>query len=263
MRLFWEVAKLAFQRQLTYRAAAIAGLMTNTFFGLLRAAVMIALYGERETVAGISLQEAITYTALSQALIAYLLIFGWYDLMNSVYSGEVATDLLKPLSYFRFLWAQDFGRSMAALLMRGVPILLAYSLLVRVVVPQSIGQWGALAVSLLLSGLVSFAWRFLVNLSAFWTPNAKGIGRFAFGLVWVLSGFYMPLRYFPEWFQTICYLTPFPAMLNTSVEVYLGLLSGWALWQALAGQLLWAVALILASQVILRAGVRSLVIQGG
>jgi ABC-2 type transport system permease protein len=263
MRLFWEIAKVSFQRQLTYRAATLAGLVTNIFFGLLRAALLIALYGAQESVAGISRQDAITYTALAQAMIAFLMIFGWYDLMNSVYSGEVAMDLLKPLSYFRYWLAQDLGRAIAAFFLRGVPIIVIYALVIHITVPQGAIQWLALTISLLLSWLNSFAWRYLVNLSAFWTPDAQGIGRFAFGIVWVLSGFYMPLRYFPDWFQTLCHLTPFPAMLNTSVEIYLGVVTGPALAQALAFQLLWAAGLILACQLILRAGLRSLVIQGG
>jgi ABC-2 type transport system permease protein len=263
MRLFWEVARLSFQRQLTYRAATLAGLATNIFFGLLRAALMVALYGARDIVAGISLQDAITYTALTQALIAYLMLFGWYDLMNTVYSGEVATDLLKPFNYFSFWLAQDLGRAVAAMLLRGVPIMVLYAFVVQITMPTTAWQWFVLSFSLLLSWLVSFAWRFLVNLSAFWTPNARGVGRFAFGLVWVLSGFYMPLRYFPDWFQTLCQLTPFPAMVNTSVEIYLGLLAGVALAQALALQALWATVLILACQALLRVGIRSLVIQGG
>lgn len=263
MRLFWEIARVSFQRQLTYRAATLAGLATNIFFGLLRAAVLIALYGARDVVAGISLQDAITYTALAQAMIAYLMIFGWYDLMNSVYSGEVATDLLKPLSYFRFWLAQDLGRAVVALLLRGVTILVLYALVVNIALPGSAVLWLALILSLALSWLNSFAWRFLVNLAAFWTPNARGIGRLAFGIVWVFSGFYMPLRYYPDWFQTLCQFTPFPSMLNTSVEIYLGLLTGPALIDALLLQVGWAVLLILACQVILRAGVRSLIIQGG
>lgn len=263
MRLFWEVAKLSFQRQLTYRSAAIAGTITNLFFGFLRAAVMVALYGTSQVVAGLSLKDAITYAGLAQALIAYLMIFGWFDLMNSVYSGEVATDLLKPLNYFGFWLAQDLGRAVAALLLRGLPILALYALIFTVTVPQSVGQWLALAVSLLLSWAVSFGWRFLVNLSAFWTPNARGVGRFAFGVIWVLSGFYMPLRYFPEWFQTFCQFTPFPAMLNTTMEIYLGLLDGPALWVALIQQVVWAFVLTGICLLVLRAGVRALVIQGG
>jgi ABC-type uncharacterized transport system permease subunit len=50
---------------------------------------------------------------------------------------------------------------------------------------------------------------------------------------------------------------------NTVVEVYLGLLQGPALLQALAVQLAWAAALVLLCSLVLRAGLGRLVIQGG
>lgn len=263
MRLFFEIVRLALRRQLTYRGAMWAGLFTNIFFGLLRAMVMIALYGGQEEVAGMTLQDAITFTGLSQAVIAYLSFWGWYDVMNSVNSGEIAGDLLRPFSYFRFWLAVDLGRSLVNLVLRGGTILVVYAFFVDLTTPTSLGQWVALALAVSLGWLVSFSWRFWVNLSAFWSPNAAGIGRFAFGMVAILSGFYMPLRYFPEWFQTICYLTPFPAIVNTPIEVYLGLLDGQALWLAMASQLAWALLLILICQWTLRRGVHKLVIQGG
>jgi ABC-type uncharacterized transport system permease subunit len=74
---------------------------------MLRAAVLVALYGGRSQVADISVQGAITYTGISQATIGILSLFNWYLLMNSVYTGEVATDLLKPISYYTFWLAQD------------------------------------------------------------------------------------------------------------------------------------------------------------
>ena len=43
MRLFYELVKFSFRLQFTYRAANLAGLATNFFFGLLRAAVLVAL----------------------------------------------------------------------------------------------------------------------------------------------------------------------------------------------------------------------------
>lgn len=263
MNLYWALAKLALQRQLTYRAATLAGLATNLFFGVLRVAVMSALYGARADVGGISLQGAITFTGISQALIALLGLFGWIELMNTVYSGDVASDLLKPLNYFLFWLAQDAGRALAILLMRGVPIMALYALLFDIAAPQTAEQWLALGMALILAWLVSFAWRFLVNLASFWTPNALGIARFAFGGALVVSGFVFPLRFFPDWFVRFCYLTPFPAMVNTVVEVYLGVVTGPALVQALLVQLAWAVILIGAGQLVLRAGVRQLVIQGG
>lgn len=263
MRLFWELVRLSFRRQLSYRTANWAGLATNFFFGLLRASVLIALYGVRTEVAGIPLSAAITYTGLTQGLIAFLSLFSWWDVMLSVYSGDISSDLLKPLDYFAFWMAQDLGRAVASLLVRGLTMMAAYALLFELTIPRSGWQWLALTLSVLLSWVVSFSWRFLVNLVAFWTPDARGAGRFAFTLSWFLSGFLMPLRFFPDWFVRLCNLTPFPSMINTVIEMYLGVLKGPALARALLGQLLWVLILAGACQLVLRAGVRRLVIQGG
>lgn len=262
-RLFLELARRSFQLHLTYRAAALAGLITNLFFGLVRAAILLGLYGQRQEVAGMTVQEVVTYTGLTQAVIAYLSLFGWYELMETVYTGEVAGDLLKPMNLFTFWLGRDLGRAAAALLLRGVTVMFCYALVYEIIVPYTAGRWLALAAAVILSWLVSFSWNFLINLAAFWIPNARGIGRFGFIVAWFLSGFLMPLRFFPEWVVRVANLTPFPHMVNTVVDVYLGDLAGRALLQALLFQALWAVALIVLGQLVLRAAVRRLVILGG
>jgi ABC-2 type transport system permease protein len=263
MRLYLELVKLSFQRTLTYRAAMLAGLATNLFFGLLRAAVMVALYGARTDVSGITLQDAITFTGVSQAIIAYLSLFSWFELMNEIRTGDIGSELLRPFSLFGFWMARDAGRALSNLLLRGVTLVIAYALLFHITFPTSPEQWAALALALVLAWAVSFAWRFLVNLAAFWSTEARGIARFAFALSMFLSGFLMPLRFFPDWFITLCNLTPFPAMVTTVIEVYLGVLSGPALVQALVIQAVWFFILAGLGHLLMRAGVRRLVIQGG
>jgi ABC-2 type transport system permease protein len=263
MGLFWIICAKSIQKQLSYRTAALAGLVTNLFFGFLRAAVLIALYGSRTVITGIPLEGAITYTGITQAIIGYLSLFNWYELMNSVYTGAIATDLVKPLSYYRFWLAQDFGRALAQLILRGVPIVVIYAVVFRISYPSYPLQWLALLVSLFLAWNISFSWRFLLNLSSFWVPNAIGILRFGFLISWFLSGFLMPLRYFPDWFQKLCYLTPFPHMINTIVEIYLGVVSGSALISLLLLQTAWALGLIIICNLVLWAGIRRLVILGG
>lgn len=263
MRLFIELTKRAFQRQLTYRAATFAALTTNFFFGMLRVALMIALYGTKTNVNGLSLRGAITFTGLTQALIGFLSLFGWSDMMNSIYTGAVATDLLKPMGFFNFWFAQDLGRALGQLILRSFTIMAAYVILIGITFPHGIDQWLAFVMTLGLAWVLSFAWRFLINLSAFWTPDARAIGRFGFVLLYFVTGFLMPLRFFPDWFVRLCNYTPFPYMVNTVVEIYLGVLHGSQLIQALAIQSIWAVILVLACQLVLKFGVRRLVIQGG
>ncbi|MBT3239406.1 MAG: ABC transporter permease [Chloroflexi bacterium] len=263
MRLFIEIAMRAFRLQMSYRAAAIAGLLTNFFFGILRAVVLIALYDGREEMLGLSLQAAITYTAITQAVIGYLSAFSWYDVANTVYSGEIGSDLLKPINFYSYWMARDFGRAMAALLTRGLPIMVAYEIFIDISFPNFLLNWGLLILTVLLSWVVSFSWRFIVNLPSFWIPNAFGIGRFFFMAALFFSGFLMPLRFFPDWVVKLAYLTPFPHTVNTVVEIYLGVLSPVEIWLAFAWQVGWIVALILVGQWILKLGLRRLVILGG
>ncbi|PYE55711.1 ABC-2 type transport system permease protein [Deinococcus yavapaiensis KR-236] len=261
--LFAEIARRSVRRHFAYRAAAVAGLVTNVFFGLLRASVLLALLGDRGSVDGLDAKALVTYTGLTQAMITYLSIFGWYDLMNTVSRGEVASDLLRPVSFLGFWLAQDVGRAVAGLVLRGATLMAIYALLFDIFVPTDLRAWAALLLSLGLALLVSFGFRFLVNLAAFWSPDARGIGRFAFTLGMFLSGFLMPLRFFPEWLQTAAKFTPFPSMLNTPVEVYLGVLKGRDLTLALLTQALWAAALLLLARLVLSRATRKLVLQGG
>jgi ABC-2 type transport system permease protein len=262
-QLFWQITKRSYQRYLTYRAATLAGLLTNLFFGILRASILVALYGAQSEVDGITTNAAVTYAAMSQALIGYLSMFRWNDLMETVYTGEVAVDLLKPINYLGFWMAKDLGRATMQLVFRGITLMAGYALLFDLVWPKGYLHWLAVFVTLILSWLISFLWRFLINLAAFWTPNARGIiGLFStFSLFF--SGFLMPLRFFPEWVIKISYLTPFPHMLNTVVEVYLGILQRTDLVYALTFQFLWIFILFLAVHFTFRAGIRRLVILGG
>lgn len=263
MRFFWQLVTVSFKQQLAYRMALWAGLVTNLFFGVLRAVLLMALYAGQTEVNGLTLANALNYVGLTQAMIAFLTLFGSFELMNTIYSGAIGSDLLKPVPYFFYWMGRDLGRSLLNLLGRGVLFMLLYSLVYPVTVPSRPEQWFWLALSLLLAWLVSFSWRYLINLAAFWTPDARGILRIAFTFSQFLSGFIMPLRLLPDWFNTLTHYTPFPSMVNTSVEVYLGTLQGEALWNAVWLQLVWFVVLAGLAQWIYRAGIRRLVIQGG
>jgi ABC-2 type transport system permease protein len=261
--MYLAVMRLAFQRQLSYRTANLAGMATNLFWGALRAFVLVALFGAREQVAGYTVRDAVTFTGLTQALLSFLSIFAWWDVMRSIRSGEVASDLSRPADYFWYWWSQDIGRALAQLLFRSLPILGLYALVYRITLPADGLAAAATALSLAIALFSSFAWRFSVNLVAFWTRDAVGFGRLAWTVALFLSGFLMPLAFFPDWLADLMRLTPFAGMLTTPVEIYLGVLRGPDLLMAVAWQAGWAVTLYACARLLLAAGVRQLVIQGG
>ena len=263
MRLYLELAQKAAQRQLAYRQANLAGLLTNLFFGALRAYVLIALYGARPEIAGYTLAAAITYTGLTQAILRAVQIFGWQDLMKTVRSGDIASDLAKPFDYYFFWLAQDLGANVTHLIVRGLPIMLAYALATPMVWPSDVNAMLTFAVSLLLAMLVSFAWRFCVNITALWSADALGFARLGYTLAMFLSGFLVPVTFFPPWLRTIANLTPFPSIIEIPVQIWLGILAGPAATAALFQQAFWLGVMMLIGRLMLAAGTRKLVIQGG
>ena len=120
--VYIEFAKKSFQKQLQYRIANYSGFAVNTFFFVVRAYVFMALYENRGDMAGYNLTEAITFTGITQAMIMVIGLFGTLEIANAVKSGEVATDLMKPIDYQFFAMANQFGKSFYYLLFRGIPI---------------------------------------------------------------------------------------------------------------------------------------------
>ena len=263
MRLYVELAKKSFQRQVAYRSATLAGFVTNLFFGALRAAILIAVYGAHTAVAGYSIGDAITYAGLTQAMIGTTALWGWYDMIRSIKSGEVASDLAKPFDYYNFWLAQDVGRGLYQLLARGVTIMLAFALMFGISLPGTIGQWLLLVMSVALALPLSFAWRFLISATAFWLTDAIGFARMAYFLMTFPSGFIVPIAFMPDWLQAVCRATPFPSFVDTPVEIYLGHAHGIHAIALMAIQVVWLLVLIALGRLAAEAGRRKLTIQGG
>ena len=267
LALYAALARMAFRRQLAYRTANLAGLFTNAFFGYLRASVFVALFASASSpqIGGYSVHGATTYTWVTQALIMVVNLWGWWDVETTIRTGDVVTDLARPFSYLGYWLARDYGRAAYFILFRGLPSLTIGQLTVGdgLLWPTDALTWLALIVSLAMAVAVSFAWRFMLNLSAFWTTDARGLGGVAMALVLFLGGFAIPLRFFPDWIQPLLLSLPFAAIVQVPTDIFVGRLQGLDILSALAGQAAWAIVLLGLSQWLVLLAVRRVSLQGG
>jgi ABC-2 type transport system permease protein len=123
--------------------------------------------------------------------------------------------------------------------------------------------WLAFLVSVVLAVCVSFAFRYLYNVSAFWLLDYRGTQRIAVAVCAFFSGFIIPVAFFPAAVRTVANATPFPAMLQRTVDIFVGKAEGVEIVVSLAVQLGWALALSAAAYAMFAAGTRRLVVQGG
>ena len=263
MRLYWEVGLRGYRRFATYRAATFAGVVTNSVFGFMRAYVFVALFRGRTDVGGFSLGDTLTYTFLSQGTIMAVYLWGWWEIALGIRSGAVVTDFSRPIDYQLYWLAQDLGRAVFHTLFRGIPPFVLGALVFSLRLPHQPWTWPLFVLSLGLGVCISFGFRFIINLLAFWLLDYRGVGTIATAVWTFFSGFAVPIAFFPGALQTVSRLLPFAAMINTPIEVFLERQHGWAVVGAIAFQAMWAAVLLLAGRLLLAAATRRVVIQGG
>ncbi|MDP1792534.1 MAG: ABC-2 family transporter protein [Acidimicrobiales bacterium] len=264
MRLYAEVAKRSFRRWSTYRAATIAGIFTNTIFGFIRAAVLIAIVEAKPGIGGLDAQGYVTFSVMSQALMSYVGFFGdGEEIGERIKTGDIVSDLYRPADFQLWWLAADVGRAIFQLIGRGVPIALLGALAYGLQVPTSIGTVLLFVVSLVGALLIGFGVRFLVQLSGFWLLDTRGTRQLVDTMTMFASGVMVPLMLFPEWLEPIARATPFAGMIQTPVDVFLGTVTGADALGAVAVQFGWAVALLVGGRAVMLSATRRVVIQGG
>lgn len=263
MRLYWEVARRGFRRFATYRGATFAGVFTNTVFGFLKAYVLLALYEHRADVGGFDAQDAVTFVFVSQGFLAAVGAFGSLEIAERIKTGDVVSDLYRPIDFQAYWLAQDLGRAAFQAVFRGIPPALVGAAVFDLVVPSSPLVVAAFLVSLVFAVVISFTIRFLASLTAFWLIDERGAVQIAGLIALFMTGFVVPVNFFPGWLADVARVLPWAAYVQLPIEVFLGKHDGAALVGVLALQVVWAVTLLGAGRLVLAAATRKLVVQGG
>jgi ABC-2 type transport system permease protein len=196
-------------------------------------------------------------------MIMVVLPFGWIDLMLTVRSGEVITDLSKPCDFFFYWCSRELGRAVYFLLFRGLPTYLAGLLIFRIEVGANWSMWPAFLLSLTLGSVTGVVFRVLMNLAAFWMIEARSVVVFGLTIAQFFAGAYLPLVFFPPWLATLAAWLPFYGMMNGPATVFLGKLGGIAFLQETLLQLAWLLVLTAAVRMITSIATRRVVVQGG
>ncbi|GAB3363996.1 ABC-2 family transporter protein [Micromonospora halotolerans] len=263
-RTFGAIAASGFRRHATYRQAAVAGVVTNTVFGFLRCYIFLAVAGAAGTVAGYDRAQLGTFVWAGQGLLAVIAIWGWTDLADRIRTGEIAADLLRPVHPVTSYLATDLGRAGFASLARLLPPVVIGPFFFAVYLPRHWATLPLFGLSVLLSVVVCFACRYLVNATAYWLEDVRGPM-----ILWtlgsgVLAGLYFPLGFLPSWVEaTLRYATPFPSLLQVPLDVLVEREPMPTELRLVGLQVGWAVLLLALCRLVQRRAEHRLVVQGG
>ena len=137
--LYVAVAVSSFRRYSTYTAATLAGIFTNSVFGVIISFSYIAVWKQNPHAGGYDVTDALTYCWLAQAMIMTVAIWGGGttdDVAERIRTGDVAIDLYRPVSFLGWFLAGDLGRAAYHLLTRGVAPTVVGALLFDLALPD-------------------------------------------------------------------------------------------------------------------------------
>jgi ABC-2 type transport system permease protein len=221
-----------------------------------------AVYAENATIAGMDVQQTLTYILLAA-------IFGPLATMSMIYEfgynlreGGIAHALLRPVDLQATFYVQYLGRVGLDLLMQ-LPLALVATLVFGLRWPTDPLAWGAFLLAAFLGRTVLFFFDWILACLVFYTTEVWGLGILVFALNTFFSGVLIPLVMMPDWLQAVAHSVPFAQALY----VPLSLLSGIAplgsaprLWLVQAA---WILGLGALSRLVFNRALRVVTVQGG
>lgn len=266
MKAYLSIIKIRFNLLLQYRVAAIAGVVTQFFFGMIMVMVLYGFYSSSTGEMPIDYNVAITYIWIGQAMLGMLPWNGDSEIQNLIRTGNVTYELLRPMNLYNYWFARSFALRTAPTLLKSIPLFIIVLLLpkdLRMELPQNslsflgwiITTFGALVISCSITNII--------NITTLYSLSGDGIQRLLSAIVTLFSGMIVPLPLFPDKLKQLINILPFSGLVNIPAGFYTGEIEFEQLPRYLGFQILWAIIIYILGQWILNKKIKDLVVQGG
>ena len=267
MSKYAHVFRIGIQNTLVYRV----NFVVRAAFGLVPLLALIllwrAIYEGRTggDVGGYSRAAVTTYYLIVNLVVALTSVTedDW-QIAADIRDGRISQFLLKPVDYLAYrLCLFGAGRlvyTAAAALPTAAFLWFQRADLLG---PASGTHLAAFGLSLVLTALLQFFVSFTMALLAFWVLEVATFIFILFAFEYLAGGHMFPLDLLPPAVLRILEFTPFPYMLYYPVQIYLGRVEGAALWQGLAIQAFWVLAIFGLARLVWSRGLRHYSAVGG
>lgn len=267
MKQYLSFFKLKFAVGLQYRAAALAGISTQLFFGLVNIMVYMAFYSSGDTSGTtISISQLTTYLWLNQSF--FILIYVWYkdnEILKMIRNGDIAYELCRPQNLYIMWFIRILASKVSAVLLRGIPLLIIASIMpkpYRIIYPD-ISTILIFIIAMILSAFIVTSLIVIMYLLSVYMLDEKGIFTIFSTISDILSGQAIPLSLFPPLLSKICSYLPFAYISDFAFRIFCKHITGSAILNGFIIQIIWLVILISIGLILTKSILKKAVIQGG
>jgi viologen exporter family transport system permease protein len=260
---YWSIFSARFRTLLQYRTAAIAGVMTQLFWGLIRVMIFAGFYRVAAGPQPMTYDDVVTYVWLGQATILLTFFFRDTEVQQKIRTGTVSYDMIRPLNLYSYWFTRSVAQRTAPLLLRMIPIYVIAGLFFHLGAPASMAHGVLFVISTIGAVLLASAVGTFLATTLLWTLSGEGLNRLVPVCFYFFSGAVVPLPLYPDWAKPVVYFLPFRGVADTPFRIYMGHMGSGEITAALANQAGWTVVFVLAGVLLLSRGTKRLVVQGG
>jgi ABC-2 type transport system permease protein len=204
----------AARSELAYGAANISRIvfMTTILYVFMKLWTVVYAGAGTGILGGLNPSQMLWYLVATESIVLSVPRL-WYEVDQEVRTGQLAVQLIRPLSYA----GAHFGRTMGERVVRFTINLAAGSAVAFVLVgPISFSAAGLAMFVLVLpmAFAIDFLGELLVGLCAFWLEGTQGIALIYSRLMLILGGVLVPLDVYPEAIQPYLRALPFAAVVH-------------------------------------------------
>jgi ABC-2 type transport system permease protein len=267
MMMYFAMFRIRFINSLQYRAAALAGVVTQFAFGFMFISMYLAFYRTNPSAFPMEVSELVSYIWVQQAFI--MLFVTWFfegDIFAAITSDQIAYELARPMNLYSKWFCQCVASRMSRAVLRCLPILIIGFILpepYRLTLPPDAIQFSLFILSSVLTLGVVVSFSMLIYITTFYTLSPLGIRIIGAMLADFMAGQIIPLPFFPDGFRKVAELLPFAAMQNMPLRIYSGNISGIDALYGILFQIFWIIILFVTGRVWMHSTLKKVVVQGG
>jgi ABC-2 type transport system permease protein len=259
--------KIRFINGLQYRVAAWAGISTQFAWGFMNILLFFAFYSENPANFPMTFSQFASHTWLNQAFLMLFVVYVWdQSIFDGIISGNIAYELARPVDLYNMWLVKNMGNRAAGVALRCFPVLTVAFLLpdpYGLSLPPDITVFVLFIISAVFAFLLVNLYCMFFYISGFYTINSSGIRMLGCAVSDLLSGFIIPLPFYPGPVLKIINVLPFASMQNIPLFIYSGYIGKEEALIKIITQLFWITAFYVSGKILMGNALKKVIVQGG
>ena len=244
LQKYLQVFKVSCSQEFAYKANFLRWRVRNMIKFFLIFFIWNSAFVNNTELFGYDKTKILTYVFGLVFVNAIVLSTRAVDVAGDISRGDIMNLLLRPVNFFKYWLTRDLSSKVLNLSFGVVEFIILY-LYIKPPIYVQTNPWliFLFIASLILGTYLYFLIAMMTSFIPFWMPEAGWGAHFLITAIFVqfLSGSMFPLDMFPAFVQNMLYLTPFPYLIFSPLQIYLGKIDGSQLAAFLLVPIAWAI----------------------